>query len=198
MGPGCPRPDQPLRLPAALAHGRCDDQLRRHRRLGRRPRRPVRRVPAAGPWPPPLADRRQRIHQGQAPPAGVPQRRRTQAAAPLQAHPRLGARARRHAVPAAQRPPQRRGRRPLPDLLLRHARARLCRAHQRLPGHPDHGCRRGHPLPGPGPEGARRPQRNRRRGHGPRGPGPQRHPHERPGPPRRLVRPLHHHLPRRR
>ncbi|MNS92511.1 hypothetical protein D3C72_1266530 [compost metagenome] len=130
VGQGRARPDRTLQLPAALAHGRCDDQLRRYRWLGRRPCRPVRRVPAAGPRPPPLADRCQRIDQGQAPAAGLPSRRGAEAAGSVQADPRLGAGAGRHAVPAAERAASRRRRSPLPDLLVRHARTVLGRADQ--------------------------------------------------------------------
>ncbi|KAG1438810.1 hypothetical protein G6F57_019686 [Rhizopus arrhizus] len=83
--------------------------LRRHRWFGWRARRPVRRVPAAGPWPSPLADRRQRIDQGQAATAGLSPGRGTEAAEGVQADPRLGAGAGRHAVPATERAAPRRG-----------------------------------------------------------------------------------------
>ena len=89
------------------------------RRLGRPARRPVRRVPAAGAGPTPLADR-------------CPRRCAAAAFRPdvdlklLQhfiAFARMGAGAGRHALPAAGRAPPRRSRRRLHDVLDRHARA---------------------------------------------------------------------------
>jgi hypothetical protein len=53
-----PRPASPFRVHTALAHRRRDGELRRGRRLGRRARGPVRRVPAAGHGPAPLAHQR--------------------------------------------------------------------------------------------------------------------------------------------
>lgn len=185
-----------LPLPAALAYRRHHDQLRRHWRFGGRACRPLRRVPAAGPGPPPLADRRAHRPGPQGHAVGVPRRCRTQAATRVQAHPRLGAGPGRHALPAAADPAPRCGRRRLSDLLHRHPRTVLGRADRRLPGHLDCRCRRGRALSRRRPQGAGRPLRNRRHRDEPRGRCAQCAAHERPRPSGRLVRPFHDHLPR--
>ena len=190
-------PSSTLQFPAALAHGRCDDQLRRHRRLGRRPRRPVRRLPAAGLRPPPLADRCQAT-KGKRP--------------PLDFRDDVELKLLRRFKPTHDWVLGPGDMLYLPPGVPHHGVAEdACLTFSfgmRAPASAElisdyldtliEGADESIRYQDPDlklPEG---PERNRRARHEPRGRGAQCHPHERPGQARRLVRPFHHHLPRRR